>query len=643
MKHWLLGILLLFATHALAQESPVIEHELGDDGLAYVPLQFPFPYYGQVFTDSWMSSNGLVMFMNPYGNTWCCQGNDLTQSGAWAPSYSIMPLWTDLVDTGIGKYLTQGNEQYQRYFWENIAEFYDPNKLNTFGLEILPNGSFSQFYSMVNISSNIVTIGNTGNLQNGEFEQLFYGGNLNNNSLSFAIQSDGMYSWFTEAKYGTDPCIADPLSSSSCPGYEQAYFEQQCSVNPLYDSKCPGYEQAYFEQQCSLDALYNSDCSGYEQAYFEQQCSINPLYDSTCPGYDVAYILQNNSLSAVTEEINNMPDQEAVSISEVTTETITELTTAEPSVTTETVILETATKTESFITEPESELTNETETKEKTLSPALLKLALSIANQTAGPAQTDNRNNTTVLETQQVLESSSTVTNTDSANIVSDQFSTSEVESDMSTLEKSDIALLETDLLTTNMLVTVAEQAQAEYAANATDLEQRLAQDTEMVINSILANQFTTDINAANSAGVQAAFTNNNMQQVLAMGGTITQILNTPVPDYSKFEIKPPSQEEQTQTARVENTLESMNAEDIEDQAELRIGSMDPEAQTIALQLIGYKPGFDQYGGVLADQSNWYLDRSVYTNNRVPSSNSNQIFGAQDQRHQELMSLQYRR
>jgi hypothetical protein len=132
------------------------------------------------------------------------------------------------------------------------------------------------------------------------------------------------------------------------------------------------------------------------------------------------------------------------------------------------------------------------------------------------------------------------------------------------------------------------------------------------------------------------------MQQVLALGGTITEILNTPVPDFSRYEVKPPSQEEEVQTAKVENTLESMSTEEIESQAEMRIGSMDPESQAIALQLIGYKPGFDQYGGTIQDQQNWYQSTSVYSNNRVPTG-SNQIFGAQDQRHQELMSLQYRR
>jgi hypothetical protein len=87
-----------------------------------------------------------------------------------------------------------------------------------------------------------------------------------------------------------------------------------------------------------------------------------------------------------------------------------------------------------------------------------------------------------------------------------------------------------------------------------------------------------------------------------------------------------------------------MDQQDIEEQAGQRIGSMDPESQTIALQLIGYKAGFDQYGGTITDQTNWYQDRVVYANNRVPNAiRSNLIFGAQDQRHQELMSLQYRR
>ncbi len=96
----------------------------------------------------------------------------------------------------------------------------------------------------------------------------------------------GMYS---QAAYTIDECVANPLSSTTCPGYAQAYLDQQCSANALYSNQCAGYAQAYFDQQCSNNALYNSQCPGYAQAYFEQQCSSNALYSTACPGYATAY------------------------------------------------------------------------------------------------------------------------------------------------------------------------------------------------------------------------------------------------------------------------------------------------------------------------------------------------------------------
>lgn len=92
--------------------------------------------------------------------------------------------------------------------------------------------------------------------------------------------------------YGVDQCAANPLYSTTCPGYEQAYFNLQCSSNPLYSMTCPGYQAAYFNQQCSANPLYNSACPGYAQAYFNQQCTANQLYSTSCPGYQAAYLSQ---------------------------------------------------------------------------------------------------------------------------------------------------------------------------------------------------------------------------------------------------------------------------------------------------------------------------------------------------------------
>jgi len=91
------------------------------------------------------------------------------------------------------------------------------------------------------------------------------------------------------ANYSVDQCSANPLSSTTCPGYEAAYLSMQCSANSLYSSSCPGYAQAYYTQQCTINPLYNAGCPGYQQAYYTQQCTANPLYDSGCPGYQQAY------------------------------------------------------------------------------------------------------------------------------------------------------------------------------------------------------------------------------------------------------------------------------------------------------------------------------------------------------------------
>jgi hypothetical protein len=110
----------------------------------------------------------------------------------------------------------------------------------------------------------------------------YYGPQIRNVSLSL--------------NYSVDQCLANPLSSPDCPGYQQAYLTQQCTANPLYDSSCPGYAMAYHDQQCSINALYASTCPGYQQAYFTQQCTANPLYDTACPGYQQAYFDQQCGL-----------------------------------------------------------------------------------------------------------------------------------------------------------------------------------------------------------------------------------------------------------------------------------------------------------------------------------------------------------
>ena len=107
---------------------------------------------------------------------------------------------------------------------------------------------------------------------------------------------------YARLKYGVetvDPCIANPLSSTTCAGYQQAYTAQQCSANPLYSTACSGYAAAYKIQQCSANPLYATDCPGYDAAYKSYQCSVSPLYATDCPGYAEAYLNQQCLLDSL--------------------------------------------------------------------------------------------------------------------------------------------------------------------------------------------------------------------------------------------------------------------------------------------------------------------------------------------------------
>jgi hypothetical protein len=112
------------------------------------------------------------------------------------------------------------------------------------------------------------------------------------------IGTTALYSSWSRWQYTPDPCVVNPLSSTTCDGYAAAYKTQQCTANPLYAADCPGYAEAFKTQQCAANPLYDPTCAGYAAAYLTYQCSLNPLYSTTCSGYEQAYFDQQCSLDA---------------------------------------------------------------------------------------------------------------------------------------------------------------------------------------------------------------------------------------------------------------------------------------------------------------------------------------------------------
>ena len=269
----------------------IIEHQIADDGWVEVPLDFTFPFYGNMYVTSFMFSNGVVGFLEPNPQDWglCCDGQDLNNFTGSKFNYTIMPWHTDLIDTGIGRFYTQGDETYQKYMWKDLSEYYDRNTSNTFDLTIYPMGNIEVNYEQVHIKNHGVTVGVVGDLSAGEYEQWFY----NAPNQNGAIYWDSQQADPVEIASGESVCSVIPDSHISCLYYPQVYadnvYNQQCALDPLYDYGCDGWSDAYIDEYVEEDVpeVWEDDEESIESIFVLEEpevfqvIEIEPLDDYT--------------------------------------------------------------------------------------------------------------------------------------------------------------------------------------------------------------------------------------------------------------------------------------------------------------------------------------------------------------------------
>jgi hypothetical protein len=155
---------------------------LGDDGSAPVQLGFTFDYFGQQFSQAWVSSNGFISFAN-IGHL-CCNGVPIED----APRNAIYASWSDLVSGG-NPYSQTVTIDGQKIFvagWYNTQE-YGTGLRNTFEIQIYESGMINIAYGNMGNQYHIVTAGITG-ATSADSYGIFYGqnvGGLSNTSYSY--------------------------------------------------------------------------------------------------------------------------------------------------------------------------------------------------------------------------------------------------------------------------------------------------------------------------------------------------------------------------------------------------------------------------------------------------------------------------
>ena len=164
-----------------------------------------------------------------------------------------------------------------------------------------------------------------------------------------------------------------------------------------------------------------------------------------------------------------------------------------------------------------------------------------------------------------------------------------------------------------------------------------------------VAQSDTTFEAGGDSFGGASAEFENTFSDALGTGQSIGQFLSNEAPNFSKFDVAPPSVSEQRTTKAVENLAERLGEEAAMEnlQAQLEQGE-DGETpnQTIAVAVIGYKAGFNAYTGMeqLTDQPDWYQVKALYTNAKIDDNKFSMYMmaGKSDIKMQEMILSQYK-
>lgn len=194
IRHLAKGVLFYVLLFFLVAYGPPsfsteVNHNTSDDGSTQFTLPFDFEHYGQSFDTARMYTNGVVQFGNQGYNHFCCNGeeygsNSWYQNSNYDISYTIMPLWTDIVAWNSGsRQYTEGTASSFTFGWENLRE-YNRASTNTFALTIDDTGSWYVEYDAIDIINHHVTVGSVGDYDAEEWDQYTHSTNQQNTTLS---------------------------------------------------------------------------------------------------------------------------------------------------------------------------------------------------------------------------------------------------------------------------------------------------------------------------------------------------------------------------------------------------------------------------------------------------------------------------
>ena len=185
--------------------------------------------------------------------------------------------------------------------------------------------------------------------------------------------------------------------------------------------------------------------------------------------------------------------------------------------------------------------------------------------------------------------------------------------------------------------VEVVDSGPAVSAFEVAEQQQEQTQQQEFTFES------------GDSFGSSGAEFADRFDEAFSSGQSLGQFLSNEAPDFSSFDVAPPSVSEKRATKAVENLAERVGEEAAQEQlaaqfeANQESGGFDD--QTVAVAVIGYKAGFSAYTGMdqINDQQNWYQVKALYTNAKINDNKGAfyRMAGSTEQKLKTMIKSQY--
>ena len=142
-----------------------------------------------------------------------------------------------------------------------------------------------------------------------------------------------------------------------------------------------------------------------------------------------------------------------------------------------------------------------------------------------------------------------------------------------------------------------------------------------------------------------------SFDDALGSGQSIGQFLSNQQPNFAKFDVAPPTIDEQQVTTAVESLADRMGSQVAAQNLQEQLGNVQQGGgfdvdQTATVAYIGYKSGFSEYTGQeqLADKDDWYISKTMYKGNKIKDNDLSfyMMAGRTQGKLQKMIDSQYK-